>query len=213
MSTKNELLLTIRSTDGADLEEISDLELRLRRELLELDVEDVRQMRSEALPEGAKSLEAIDWGTLIVTLAGAADGVAKLLSSLGDWTRRNQGNELHMTLPNGVSLSVKGELARRPDFDALVDLVERAVAQGPEPADSPDLALGTINLREKMISFLSLDEIKTLSFDLGIDYERFDHGNKPALVRGLLIRAEKMGQIDTLRARCAALNPEQQWSD
>ena len=213
MSTQNDLLLTIHSTDGADLEELSNLSLRLRRELIELDVEDVRPVGGGQLPDGAKSLEAIDWGALIVTLTSAAGGVATLLGTLGNWTHRNPGNEIHMTLPNGVSLMVKGELASGSEFNSLIDLVERAVAQGPEPADSPDLALGTINLREKMISFLSLDEIKTLAFDLGIDYERFDHGNKDALVRGLLLRVDKMGKIDTLRAKCAALNRAQQWHD
>jgi hypothetical protein len=215
MTGNNNIILTVNTADPteADVEYLAEQVQRLRSELLETDVEDVRQVSSGDLPEGAKSLESIDWGSLLVTVAGVGGGVSAMLSLLGSWTQRNQGNEISMILPNGASLTVKGNIAQREDFDAFIDMVQRAMQAGPEPVGSLYVQTNSLNLREKMISFLSIEEIKSICFDLKIDHENLEHNKKPPLVRTLLEHAQRHGLVEAVREKCTVVNPTIDWHD
>ncbi|MEM8860136.1 MAG: hypothetical protein AAGD96_17530 [Chloroflexota bacterium] len=206
----NDIKLTIQS-DKADIEYVADQVQRLRSELLDGDIENVRQVTRGNLPEGAKSLEPIDWGALSVTIASVGGGVFAFLSLIGSWTQRNQGNEISLTLPNGASLTVKGNIAKREDFAGFVDMVQRAMHEGPEPAGSTYVATNSLTLREKMISFLSIEEVKSICFDLGIDHENLEHDKKSSLVRTLLEYAQRQGMVEDVREKCAKVNPKIDW--
>ena len=208
----NDIILTINSND-ADIEFLADRLQRLREELLETDVEDVRQVRRGDLPKGAKSLESIDWGALLVTIAVVGGGVSAFLSLVGSWTQRNQGSEISMVLPNGATLTVKGNIAKREDFEGFVDMVQRAMEEGPESTGSTYVGTNSVTLREKMISFLSIEEVKSICFDLGVDHENLEHDKKSSLVRTLLEHAQRRGLVDEVRSRCGKVNPTIDWAD
>jgi hypothetical protein len=84
MADRVELRLEILSPEPDE-----DETLALRRELLDLDVDDVRQIGSGAVPEGAKGVEALVAGTLVVTLSQEA--VKALVATAVDWLRRRRG--------------------------------------------------------------------------------------------------------------------------
>jgi hypothetical protein len=67
-----QLWLAVEGAPDTDAREVADLTAQLRRRLLELDVETVELRRSEDIPLGAKPVEAIAIGALVVTLAPAA---------------------------------------------------------------------------------------------------------------------------------------------
>lgn len=63
--------------------------LALRRELLGLDVDDVRPVAGGPAPEGSRGVEALAAGTLVVTLSQEA--VKALVATVADWLRRRRG--------------------------------------------------------------------------------------------------------------------------
>ncbi len=66
--------LTLRIDGGpdSDREELDSLASQLRCRLLELDVETVEHVRSDQIPPGAKPVDALTIGALIVTLTPVA---------------------------------------------------------------------------------------------------------------------------------------------
>ena len=65
--------------EDSDAEELASQTARLRRRLLELDVDDVRLASAGPAPDGARGPDALAVGTLLVALAGTPH----LLSSVG----------------------------------------------------------------------------------------------------------------------------------
>jgi hypothetical protein len=66
------LTLAIQPAADVDAQELAHLTHQLRRTLLELDVEDVRPIREDDIPPGAKAVDAAAAGALVVTLAPVA---------------------------------------------------------------------------------------------------------------------------------------------
>jgi hypothetical protein len=62
-------VLSIGVDEDADQPELAELTTWLRQELLELDVESVESVKMGEIPLGAKGLEAIGIGALVVRLA------------------------------------------------------------------------------------------------------------------------------------------------
>lgn len=107
---EQQLFVTV-GADDADPEEIADLTRSLRRELLNLDIEDAAFAQGAALPEGAKSAGAIDWNTVILTLIGSGGVVSSLVMVLNSWVQRNPQTKLHLTLPDCGELKIEGSLS------------------------------------------------------------------------------------------------------
>lgn len=67
-------------------------------------------------------------------------------------------------------------------------------------------------LRENMIAFFSLSELKDICFDMEIDYEILpDHDNKPGFVRELLGFTGRIGRLNELVQVCQAERPSIEW--
>jgi hypothetical protein len=79
------------SEDGADAERIEAITGYLRRELDELDVEQVSRLPSGEAPEGTRALEAMAIGGLLVTLGNSAQALGKVISVVRDWLSRTPG--------------------------------------------------------------------------------------------------------------------------
>jgi hypothetical protein len=99
-----ELTLGIRVLcDDSDADEIHTLAHRLRAELHDTEVGDVRQGTAGPAPAGAKSGEALAVGALVVTLAPTAlEGLMTVVSS---WLGRQ---------PSEVSIEVDGQRFKGP---------------------------------------------------------------------------------------------------
>jgi len=54
------------------------------------------------------------------------------------------------------------------------------------------------SLRQFLINRFSLDELKGLAFDVGVDYELFPHQTKPEFSRELLLYLERRNQLSCL---------------
>ena len=129
MADRVELRLEVLSPDGDE-----DETLALRRELLDLDVDDVRPVRGGAAPEGAKGVEALVAGTLLVTLSQEA--VKALVATAVDWLRRRRGGGedaagLRLQIGDDVLALRDGTSAEdRALIDAFLDRHGRAEAPG-----------------------------------------------------------------------------------
>jgi len=67
-------------------------------------------------------------------------------------------------------------------------------------------------LRMKLDSLFSLDDILALCFDLGIDSDNLSGDTKQGKVQSLIIYCEQRGRIDELIQRAAVINPNLAWS-
>ena len=84
--------LTVRvSESGADAERLDEVTRFVRRELLELDIGDVTALRTGAPPPGARAIDAIAMGGLLVTLGQSASSIAPVVSALRNWLARGSG--------------------------------------------------------------------------------------------------------------------------
>jgi hypothetical protein len=73
---------------GADAERLDELARNLRAELLQLDVDDVRTPSVGEPPEGARVLDVVAVGALLVTLGRTAAGLTTVVTSIRKWLAR-----------------------------------------------------------------------------------------------------------------------------
>jgi hypothetical protein len=71
--------------DDADPNELDELTRSLRREILELPVEDVVGGSADHLPAGAKGVDAATLGTLLVTMAGSGGLLVAVVETVRSW--------------------------------------------------------------------------------------------------------------------------------
>ena len=72
-------------------------------------------------------------------------------------------------------------------------------------------ALQLKQLRQLLTKHFSLEELRTLSFDLGIDFDEIGGETKSAKVREFISYAERHGRLDDLLAEAAAARPALPW--
>ena len=83
------LLLSIATDPKTDKQEMEELGRHLRKELLELEVGSVDQVRAENAPNGAKG-DAVTLGTLLVTLAASGGVLTTLINTVQSWLTRQE---------------------------------------------------------------------------------------------------------------------------
>jgi hypothetical protein len=123
----NQLSVQVATSD-ADAEELATLASHLRDELLELDVERVDLLRSGPAPEGAKAVDVLALGGLIITLAKSA-GLSQVIGVVRGWLSRDSRRQVEIQMDGDVlKLSgVTDEDQRR--------LVDAWIARHAGPAD------------------------------------------------------------------------------
>lgn len=101
------LALHIDAGPGADVEELEQLTMGLRRELAELDVESIGIERTGSAPPGSRAVDVLALGTLVVTVVRSSGllraVVGALQSSLAGPRQRSVKLEL-----DGDVLEVSG---------------------------------------------------------------------------------------------------------
>jgi hypothetical protein len=90
------LVLAIEGAPDSDLEELARLGSQLRRQLLEMDVDDVELVREGEAPAGAKAADPAAIGALAVTLAPAA--IQGVIGLVRGWARHRPVSSIKVTL-------------------------------------------------------------------------------------------------------------------
>jgi hypothetical protein len=92
---------------GYDAGELAELTRRLRDELLELDVEAVEPARGDAAPAGAKGVELLAIGGLVVRFMTKATILRSVVDATVGWLGRQQARSVKLTL-DGDTLELTG---------------------------------------------------------------------------------------------------------
>ena len=123
--------------NGADAERLDALTRFLRQELLQLDVEDVTALPAGAPPPGARGLDAVAVGGLLVGLGSAAQGLSAVISAIRAWLGRggNAHRKVRLEL-GGDALELSAPTAA--DQDRLIGLfIGRHATGEAESGDRP----------------------------------------------------------------------------
>ncbi|MEV3991616.1 hypothetical protein AB0J57_22165 [Streptomyces sp. NPDC049837] len=76
--------------EGTDPERIDRMTGHLRRELLELDVDNVETLPAEEIPPGARAFGPMEIGALLVTIGQSATAIRQVVGVLHGWWSRFQ---------------------------------------------------------------------------------------------------------------------------
>ncbi|GGR34553.1 hypothetical protein [Streptomyces aurantiogriseus] len=100
---ENQLLILL-SEEGAEAERVAELTGYLRRELLDLDVDDVTAVAGEEVPPGARAVDVTQIGSLLVALGSSATALSQVVTVLRGWLGRCQDERpsLRLTLDDDV---------------------------------------------------------------------------------------------------------------
>ena len=100
------LKIHLEQSPDEDDERLGKITSQLRKELLQLDIENVEPDRTGKLPEGARG-DPFTLGTLILTLAASGGVFSKLIDTLQSWLN-NRGSR-HLTLEmDGDKITLDG---------------------------------------------------------------------------------------------------------
>jgi hypothetical protein len=110
--------------DGADAERLDALTGYLRRELLQLDVEEVSRVQAGDVPPGARALDVLALGGLVVSLGRAATGLHQVVAAVRRWLSAGDG------VRRTVKIEIDGDTLELSEVsaaeqDRLVDLFVR----------------------------------------------------------------------------------------
>lgn len=113
-----QLAVSVDPGPGADDDELERLARSLRAELLELDVEDVEPATDGAAPEGARAIEAVALGALVVRLVRTPEVLGALTRAIRRWSGPRPERTVRIELDGDV-LELSG--ATGEETDKLVD--------------------------------------------------------------------------------------------
>ena len=120
------LEIRIDSAD-ADDGELADLTQRLRSELIEFDVDGVDLARAPGAPDGAKAIDPVALGTLIVHLGSLPQMLGAVSEHARDWLRRQHARAVKLTI-DGDTLELTN--VSSSEQDRLIEVwVARHAAQ------------------------------------------------------------------------------------
>jgi hypothetical protein len=123
-----ELSVELQAAPGADAEELAQLAGRLRAELLDLDVDAVRQPERGEAPEESKGAGWLAAGELAVRLVTSPEVLAAVIAGIRSWLGRNSARSVKLTL-GGDALEVSG--VSSAEQDRLIELWVARHATGP----------------------------------------------------------------------------------
>src|SRR5207248_3136448 len=119
------LMLHIDAQADIDAEKLSQLTGYLRAELEDMDIESVTDVRNQAVPPGAKVVDPLSAGVLIVAVLPAV--LPKVMEFLQAWTLRGEGQTMKIKAQRGDrSVEVEYPMRMAPDeakkhIDMVID--------------------------------------------------------------------------------------------
>lgn len=114
-----ELSVELQAGPDTDAEELAQLAGRLRAELLDLDVNAVRQPARGEAPEDAKGAGLLAAAELVVGLVASPEVLASIIGEIRSWLGRNRARSVKLTL-GGDALEVSGVTS--DEQERLIDL-------------------------------------------------------------------------------------------
>jgi hypothetical protein len=109
--------------EESDPQELAELAGKLRRELLQLDVESVAPSVAGEPPEGAKAVDLMVIGTLIVNLGRSAGALASVVRAVQGWVGSSSSRTVKLQL-DGDSIELSG--VKSSEQQRLIELwIER----------------------------------------------------------------------------------------
>jgi hypothetical protein len=94
---QTEAVLQIDAGPDADREELAELTLRLRDELREHDLGSVQLARGGDAPPGAKTADAVEWGTLLVGVVSSG-ALTAMLTTANSWLARQKRGRVRVKI-------------------------------------------------------------------------------------------------------------------
>jgi hypothetical protein len=111
----------------SDAEELAHLTDKLRRNLLQLDVDAVEHSAAGEPPAGAKAVDLMLIGTLVVTLGRSASKLASVVRTVQDWVGTRPARTVKLQL-DGDTIEITDASSR--DQQRLIDTwIERHAEQ------------------------------------------------------------------------------------
>jgi hypothetical protein len=122
------ITLAVRvEADGSDADELADVTAKLRREILQLDVDAVQAATAGAAPLGAKAVDIAVIGTLLVQMGKTAGALTSVVRAVQGWLRPQSARTVRLEL-DGDAIELTG--ASSKDQQRLIDLwIERHAEQ------------------------------------------------------------------------------------
>lgn len=104
-----------------DSDTLAECATMLGQELADLDVDEVGALPAGEAPPGAKGVELIAVGALVVKLARSRKVLGQVVDTLRDWLRRNHADSIRLEIDGDV-LEIKGvsQEERKTLIDAWV---------------------------------------------------------------------------------------------
>lgn len=102
-----QLLLSLDASPEIDDEELEELTRKLRKELLELDIEAADLVSAGEAPSGARAVEPVTLGTLLLTLAASGGVLTTVVNVLQDWLSHHDKHSVTLEI-GGDKIQVTG---------------------------------------------------------------------------------------------------------
>lgn len=119
-----DVLLMLQPDPSAGMEDTEKVVRRLRSELAELDVDDVRIVTSAKVPEGAKSADPVTIGAIVLAMSASGGLFTAVVEAVRDVLARHPDRHKVVMTIGGDSIELTG--ATDEQRDALVRaLVQR----------------------------------------------------------------------------------------
>ena len=96
-ATGTQVVLEVDAGADADEEEVAELVLRLRDDVKALDVGSVQLARSGTAPPGAKSVDPVEWGRLLVEIA-SSPALLALIHTANAWVARQRRGRVRVKI-------------------------------------------------------------------------------------------------------------------
>jgi hypothetical protein len=109
------------SEEGADAERLDALTGYLRAELLQLDIDDVTVVQAGEVPPGARAIDVVALGGLVVSLGRTAAGLKEVVAAVRRWLSRGDGVQRTVKIQIGGDVLELSEVSAA-EQNRIVDL-------------------------------------------------------------------------------------------
>lgn len=212
-STEVQLALTVTEAD-ADPERLDELTGHLLRDLRELGAESVERPSGGAAPGGAKG-DALALGALALVAVPAF--LPKLVEFLQAWSLRgeSQGRRVKIKMPTGLEVEFTPEKKlSQAELLALVEKLTASTRTVDAVSERRSLEPGyRTRLRQLLSTCFDAGELRTLCFDLGVEYDDLPGAGKADKARELITYLERHSRIYELWEIGKRLRPDVPWGE
>ncbi|RZU72841.1 hypothetical protein EV384_1225 [Micromonospora kangleipakensis] len=119
--------------EGASAERLDALTSYLRQELLQLDVDDVRRPSTADAPPGARAIDAVALGGLVVTLGRSAAALGNVVAVIRSWLSRGDGVKRTVKIEIGGDTLELSEVSQAEQDRLITLFVDRHSTGGGRP--------------------------------------------------------------------------------